>query len=380
MVVHVPGEVDGELVPLDLTLEQASAIEVVKAALCADLRFEHLCDSDEWVSSFVGRCFAARGADHVKEFLGQYGKGPLKVTCFFPVEFLEVAAEREVAGVRFLPVTDPTLPREEPWFPMAKPVACVAAVQVRGTNQVLMAERGKAEVAHALRVLRVALRASPGVIKEQVRFRLSGVHAFSERVGGWKLREDVAFTVELAEDFGAVSQHPVLELSVQPSTGIEKKADLALRWMERAYLAGEPLVMMLYLFFALEAMLGDTSEKLKSHPLAFREMMLSHAAIGGFRNPNRTLLLYGEVRSGAVHGEEVREVTWDDALRFEWAVRDALGNYLTLARERGLARRSRLLAFLDMHEDRSDLIAWLREKGGPDWTVYLDELEVRVHC
>ena len=49
--------------------------------------------------------------------------------------------------------------------------------------------------------------------------------------------------------------------------------------------------------------------------------------------------------------------------------------YLTFARNRGLSKRSRLLDALDNHPDRRDLIAWLREYGGKDWTRYLDSME-----
>jgi len=87
-------------------------------------------------------------------------------------------------------------------------------------------------------------------------------------------------------------------LALNPATDVEKKADLALRWMERAWLAGEPLVGLLFLFFALEALLGDKSEGLKAHLLAFRQMMLSHILTGGFSHPNETWFLYEKVRSG----------------------------------------------------------------------------------
>jgi hypothetical protein len=42
-----------------------------------------------------------------------------------------------------------------------------------------------------------------------------------------------------------------------------------LRWIERARFTGEPLIALLYLFFALEALLGDKPEGLKADDLAF---------------------------------------------------------------------------------------------------------------
>lgn len=132
---------------------------------------------------------------------------------------------------------------------------------------------------------------------------------------------------------------------------------------------------MLYRFFALEALLGDKSEGLKAHSLAFREMMLSHIISGGFRHPNRTFFFYDQIRSAAVHGEEAPAAAWRDATGFEWAVRDTLSNYLALARDRRIARRGKLLQTLDDHPDRPKLIAWLRQYGGSVWTGYLDKLE-----
>jgi hypothetical protein len=85
---------------------------------------------------------------------------------------------------------------------------------------------------------------------------------------------------------------------------IERKALVAVRWLDRAFLTGDELVALLYRFFALEALLGRKSEGLKAHGLALRQMVLAHAVTGSFPNPNATLLLYDKIRSGAVHGEE----------------------------------------------------------------------------
>jgi len=100
--------------------------------------------------------------------------------------------------------------------------------------------------------------------------------------------------------------------------------------MERACLTGDELIALLYRFFALEALLGDKSEGLKAHGLAFREMMLSRIVSGGFRHPNATFFFYDQIRSAAVHGEEDPAVAQADAAGFEWAARDALTNYLVL--------------------------------------------------
>jgi hypothetical protein len=45
---------------------------------------------------------------------------------------------------------------------------------------------------------------------------------------------------------------------------------LAVGWLDRAVFTSDPLVATLYRFFALEALLGDTSDGLKSGSLALR--------------------------------------------------------------------------------------------------------------
>jgi hypothetical protein len=37
-----------------------------------------------------------------------------------------------------------------------------------------------------------------------------------------------------------------------------------------------------------------------------------------------------------------------------------------------------MLRLLDQHPDRSQLIAWSREHGGPDWTDHLDKINAEA--
>jgi hypothetical protein len=88
-----------------------------------------------------------------------------------------------------------------------------------------------------------------------------------------------------------------------------------------------------------EALLGDKSEGLKANGLAFREMMLGHVIEGGFRHPNSTFFYYDQIRSVAVYGGQAPDVPRKVAAQFEWAVRDALANYLALARQQSFSKR-----------------------------------------
>src|SRR5260370_8589965 len=156
-----------------------------------------------------------------------------------------------------------------------------------------------------------------------------------------------------------------MSVPIAGRSDIEEKAALAMDWMERACLTGDNLLAMLYRFFALEALRGDKSEGLKANGLAFREMMLSHVIEGGFRHPNSTFFYYDQIRSVAVHGGQAPDVPGKVTAQFEWAVRDALGNYLALARQHGFSKRGKLLKFLDEHPDKPKLLAWIRDYCRP---------------
>jgi hypothetical protein len=186
--------------------------------------------------------------------------------------------------------------------------------------------------------VRVRIAQSAHVQDFQLRFRAGIGYAFDDRLRGWNRRDDDACELTLTEqDVEELLSHPVMSVPISERNDIEEKAALAMGWMERACLTGDDLIAMLYRFFALEALLGDKSEGLKAHGLAFREMVLSHLIEGGFRHPNATFFYYDQIRSVAVHGGQPPDVPRNVTARFEWAVRDALRNYFALARQQGFS-------------------------------------------
>jgi hypothetical protein len=54
---------------------------------------------------------------------------------------------------------------------------------------------------------------------------------------------------------------------------------------------------MLFLFFALEAILGDKSKGLKGRDFALRRSILGLRTTGGFSDPARACVFYEKVRS-----------------------------------------------------------------------------------
>ena len=306
----------------------------------------------------MAECWADRSTDHVPLFVVSHGAEVRRVTCYIPVEFLSVGSVTEFPGVRLLPVDDPQVPPPTSWFVLDKPTASVAAVEVEGSSLARMADRARNRVNHILRVMRIAQSAH--VQDFQLRFRIGMGYAFDDRLQGWNRCGDDAYELTLTEkDLQELHSHPAMSVPISERSDIEEKAALAMGWMERACLTGDNLIAMLYRFFALEALLGDKSEGLKAHGLAFREMMLSHTIEGGFSHPNATIFYYDQIRSVAVHGGQVPDVPRKVMDQFEWTVRSALGNYLTLARRRGFSKRGKLLKFLDQHPDKPQLLTWI---------------------
>jgi hypothetical protein len=245
-----------------------------------------------------------------------------------------------VLGPRLLPPDDARVPKPHGSPSLSPGLKSVAIVEVRGTNYSEMAERARAITSHQLRLLRIALRDHPW-INQQLRFRIGRTYAFDDRLAGWNEWDDAAWGLDLSVELVELADsHVVTALPLEATSEIEEKVEIAVRWMDRAWFAGDPLIGLLYLFFALEALLGDKSEGLKGKGLAFRQAMLSAAVTGAFEHPNKTLFLHEKVRSAAVHGGVPSEI--DDAVTrgLRSSMTRTLNHYLTYAREEGVTTRA----------------------------------------
>jgi hypothetical protein len=100
--------------------------------------------------------------------------------------------------------------------------------------------------------------------------------------------------------------------------------------------------------------------------------MLSGAVQGSFSDPNRTYLLYDQVRSSAVHGGNAPHVSEREVKDFRGHVRRTLIQYLAYTDSARITKAGALVSSLDTHPDRMSLVQWLRVRGGPDWTEWLD--------
>ena len=342
--------------PID---HQVDALEELEAALAIDLRFEHMKEREikETVEDFANAAFVHRVASHIPEFLAKHAEEPLSLVCSFPVEGLTVHRKIELFGVTFTPAEEAEVP-EQVFGPGHGSIGAVVSTTCEGTNGKAMKERACKKVEHALRQLRAGLREHRMIPDQQLRFRLGTSYWFDGGGGGWSTRSDQIINVGLNEELVEfATSTEIAELSAEGGTSIEKAARRALQWFDDALLATDPLKEMLYLFFALEAILGDKSDRLKNEDLALRRALLSHKLDQGFTDPGRIYGLYDQVRSEAVHGGEPLEVSESEVSKFQWDVRRAINEFLAYARKEGLSKRGKLLAALDSDPARSEIKA-----------------------
>lgn len=356
---------------------EVGAFQRVKEAIEGDLRFEHLGGLigdplQRQLIRFVSLCAVERAQDQVADFASEHERESEERTCFLGVEFLEVKEPLDLFGLHLLPTDHGDIPPTTHWFSTDPPVGSVLAVPSRGTHLTRMKERAAAVAERALRALRVALGGEWPANQLQLRFRLSESYSFGEHLAGWQTSADarwaLTFDSRLLETAGA---SPVAALASVPSNDLERHAARAMAWIEDSMIDGDGLRSLLFSFFALEAMLGDSSEGLKGNGLAYRRALLSHAIRGSFPDPDQVYLLYDRVRSAAVHGEEPPPVSKRDQETFVRDVKEALAEYLDLAAKERFKMRRRLLRYLREHPERAQLDEWLAEFGDRGWARFL---------
>lgn len=344
---------------LSLSRRVQEAREQAEFDVLNDFRFEHL--GAKGVSDAVWR-FIVRVTLGLREslaaFILEHSRESQRQTFFFPVEFLEFAEPRLFGEVELLPRDHQGVPTE--LFLHADRVDGVVAVEAEGTDGQRMRERAHVQALHALRQLRIQLRKGQTINERQLHFRLGNSFATSGGGRGWSRSRPFELTLN-AELARLISEDELLPSG--PRNDLDSRALTALRWIDRAMTTPDRLLEVLYYFFALEALLGRKSDKRKGEMLAFRRVFLGHLASGSFTHPNELFVLYDQVRSAAVHGEEEPELP-EKMYSFGWTVRLAFCEFLKLARDNSFQTRKRLLKFMAEHPDRQQAIDWFHAQGG----------------
>jgi hypothetical protein len=347
---------------LDLNGAAAYAYEELCARLAEDLRFEYMDkkEREATAQAFAARAAVEKSVSHVGRFIGEHAHEVLNLTCSFTVEHLVLDQRRELFGATLLPAGDAGLPA---WIGGApSPLDSVIAVPTRGTSGLRMMERGKETAEHALRLLRAGLREHRSIVDDQLRFRLGTHYWFTvngEPRAGWQRRPGDPITLELNDQLVELAtSSQVAALQEHGSNDVERRANRALAWWERSFSVTDPVIKIVFLFAALEAILGNRSEGIKSDDLTMHRAALSEALNEGFSLPDRALALYEHVRSLAIHGEEPVPVAREEAQAFEWDVRRAINEYVRFARESNLTKRKLVRA--ELGSKRLEIEAWLR--------------------
>lgn len=361
---------------ITLLHDEQRALEACRQALADDLRFEYLKEReiDAATVRFVCRAHREDG-DLASDFTREHAREVMERTCFLAVEHLTVDRERELFGVRFVPLANLDLPQ---WLFGRDPppeVTTALAIESHGTNYERMKERSLPPARRALRLLRASLRDDNWIPDQQLRFRLREHFWFDDGANGWVTLPDQGWELELDDRlFERAAGHILATLPADPSTDVERRALRALYWFERAQLDVEPNVELLFLFFALESILGDKSEGPKAHGLALRRALLGLLASEGFStHPSDIYALYDEVRSTAVHGERSPEVGRKNLDRFAWDVRRAINEFVRFARQRNYTKRSQVRNALLASDRRASVEAGLLRDHPKLWKPYLDK-------
>lgn len=359
---------------LYLSDEEAARFDEALDALAGDVHFEHLDtrSAKDLLWRFVCEANINRSTDHVSPFVRAHAREPKSVEVFFTVRHLDVMEEFEVGGVTFLPASSSLVPA--PGDLTTEPhVGGILRATAAGTDRRRIVERARVTVEHALRLLRNGLRSTVmDAPNRQLRFSLGERYALGDsRRAGWELGDDAAWELGVnAEMARRATSTPVGHLALEAHTDVETHVHTALRWADRSLTTADPLLQVLYLFFALEALVGDRGSGEKARRVAFRRAMLDHATREGFRNPHVTYALYDEVRSAAVHGSPSPEVTDRDASGLDSDVRAALDQLLEFAASIDETRHSKAMQALDRHGDAAELVQWLQTTDR--WNVWHD--------
>jgi hypothetical protein len=354
-----------------------------REALVNDLRFEYLLKPGVQIEDFVADCLFRPSDAIIETFVTAHAREPATRICYLPIESLKVEAPLVVLGITLLPIDDESLPPADLLFSLRAPAASVARVETFGTSQTQMVERAREEVSHALRVMRIAFRAE-NIHERQLRFRISETYAFNDGGAGVHTPPGVAWGLDATQYLADLAAGQSISAApAKPVTDIDRRVNVAIRWMERATFEPDRLLGILYLFFALESLIGERSGQLKAGALSFRQMMLSHIVDSRFTNPITTFDLYQVTRSDAVHGESISEVEDSQYEQFSMVMLRTLEQYLEIVNREGFTKRKQLRRFLDEHADRAVLITWVKSRGSMpqferqfrDLVEYVDSLE-----
>lgn len=167
---------------------------------------------------------------------------------------------------------------------------------------------------------------------------------------------------------------PLYELRLSLAPSFSRRLDTALAWLDKSRRSPEPELAFLALISAIEALLGERSERRKGALLALRAMLVTLSVDGHFSDPAQLARLY-EIRSDLTHGSS-SELAPDHVWSIRTVAEDA---FWTTVRFLHLRRDIITSRAFDKALDEPELLskagAWLRQI---DTAPYQDMAEVAV--
>lgn len=338
--------------------------------LAKDLRFEQL-DSKQ-INHAMQWFVAASYVKHpnlVRSFLDKFAEEIEAVTAWFGVTHLGVETDLRVGDVMITPIPDDLSARSDPEWDLR--TRSIATTIVGGSNRGKMLLRARRVVRFALSVLRAALTETYDRYDDsQLRFDLADVCGFIDEESHWRQYRGSSHA-DLTLPADAIASFKAERLGLDGvSKKIRDKLAIAFGWHDRARETDDLLVRALFLFFGLEALLGDKSEGLKSQSLAFAEALVSLTEDGSFRHPSDLHFLYDEIRSRAVHGSRDFEVTDRDVNFLDEGVTRTIQNFISIVVREKISSVSKFQNWLRVHSRGADLLAVLKEEDPENWSKF----------
>ena len=179
---------------------------------------------------------------------------------------------------------------------------------------------------------------------------------------GWQRRPGEPITFQLNDQLVELAKSPpVADLWERGPNDVERRASRALAWWERSFSATDPVIKIVFLFAALEAILGNRNEGIKSDDLAMHRAALSEALDEGFSS----LAAHLTCTSMSVRWRSTAKSRWLSLVTkrraFEWDIRRAINEYLRFAQRLQLTKRKQVRG--ELEAKRVEIEAWL---GGDD--------------